>query len=191
MKFIIEIEDEPLVRQSALHGETAVYRAAGFKSLVFDEYGIGKLKPYRPEPDWFSKEDVDRWCEQAKEIGIHEGRREAWKAARTIYYFNPDHRTECFGEVYLSPRDYIENYSADEAVEKIAEYESKKIGDEIEWKDDGEIWRAVLLDQINSDGDWYVLTENGCIEEMHESQFHKTGKKYKSLVNTLESLKEH
>lgn len=44
MKYIIEIEDEPLVRHSALHGETAVYRAKGFKSLVFDQNGLEKLQ---------------------------------------------------------------------------------------------------------------------------------------------------
>lgn len=49
MKYIIEIEDEPLVRKSALHGETAVYRAKGFRSLVFDEAGLKKLKPLDDE----------------------------------------------------------------------------------------------------------------------------------------------
>ena len=42
-KYIIEIEEEPLVRQSALYGEDAVYRASGFKSLVFDQSGLDKL----------------------------------------------------------------------------------------------------------------------------------------------------
>ena len=59
MKYIIEIEDEPLVRKSALHGEDAVYRAKGFKSLVFDEVGLKKLTPYNPETQKSkSKEDT-------------------------------------------------------------------------------------------------------------------------------------
>lgn len=41
MKYIIEIEDEPLTRD----GE-AVYRAKGFRSLVFDENGLKKLTPF-------------------------------------------------------------------------------------------------------------------------------------------------
>lgn len=45
-KYIIEIEDEPFVRQSCLYGEEAVYRASGFKSLVFDKNGLDKLTPY-------------------------------------------------------------------------------------------------------------------------------------------------
>ena len=45
MKYIIEIEDEPFTRKSALYGEEALYRANGFKSLVFDETGLKKLTP--------------------------------------------------------------------------------------------------------------------------------------------------
>ena len=60
MKYIIEIEDEPFVRKSALYGEEALYRANGFKSLVFDETGLKKLTPlpeymskYKPESEVF------------------------------------------------------------------------------------------------------------------------------------------
>lgn len=65
MKYIIEIEDEPLVRKSALHGEDAVYRAKGFKSLVFDKAGLEKLTPYNPETqEQKDKEDVfNKLCE--------------------------------------------------------------------------------------------------------------------------------
>lgn len=55
MKYIIEIEDKPLTRD----GE-AVYRAKGFRSLVFDENGLKKLTPlpeymskYKPESEVF------------------------------------------------------------------------------------------------------------------------------------------
>ena len=45
MKYIIEIEDEPMVR-----GEDEVWKAKGFRSLVFDQNGLDKLKPYK-KPD--------------------------------------------------------------------------------------------------------------------------------------------
>lgn len=51
MKYIIEIEEEPMVRKSALHGEEAVYRAKGFNSLVFDKAGLEKLTPYEPKEE--------------------------------------------------------------------------------------------------------------------------------------------
>ena len=44
-KYIIEIEEEPFIRKSVLHGEETLYRAKGFKSLVFDQVGLDKLTP--------------------------------------------------------------------------------------------------------------------------------------------------
>lgn len=40
MKYIIEIEDTPMKK-----GNDKVYRVKGFRTLVFDEYGLQKLKP--------------------------------------------------------------------------------------------------------------------------------------------------
>lgn len=48
-KYVIEIEDEPFVRQSALHGEESLYRVHGFKSLVFDKEGLNILRSNNPE----------------------------------------------------------------------------------------------------------------------------------------------
>ena len=42
MKYIIEIEDKPLVRD----GEK-LWKASAFKSLVFDQNGLDKLTPYQ------------------------------------------------------------------------------------------------------------------------------------------------
>lgn len=44
-KYIIETEEEPYVRLSALFGKNALYRAKGFNSLVFDQFGLDKLTP--------------------------------------------------------------------------------------------------------------------------------------------------
>lgn len=57
-KYIIEIEEEPFIRKSALHGEEAVYRAKGFKSLVFDQVGLDKLTPI----DEIEEKDEDILC---------------------------------------------------------------------------------------------------------------------------------
>ena len=54
MKYIIEIEDEPFGRNDdplIPHGMDELYRAKGFRSLVFDENGLNKLTPYvEPAP---------------------------------------------------------------------------------------------------------------------------------------------
>ena len=49
-KYIIEIEEEPFIRKSPLHGEEALYRAVGFNSLVFDKNGLDKLTPFDDVP---------------------------------------------------------------------------------------------------------------------------------------------
>ena len=69
-KYIIEIEEEPFVRKSALHGEDAVYRAVGFKSLVFDQNGLDKLTPIErcnDHEEWYHRGWIDA-CNMAKEL---------------------------------------------------------------------------------------------------------------------------
>ena len=115
MKYIIEIEDEPLVRKSALHGEDAVYRAAGFKSLVFDKVGLEKLTPYCPAND-----------ESSYEQGIHD----AWSLAQELDDFSCEDWEAAFGNVQfrLSP------FSYDEVFEKVQNYKARKHKHEIEKK---------------------------------------------------------
>ena len=73
MKYIIEIEKKPFVRESSLYGKEFLYRANGFRSLVFDETGLKKLTPlseymskYKPEREVFHiGDEVIRNCEIA------------------------------------------------------------------------------------------------------------------------------
>lgn len=46
------------------------------------------------------------------------------------------------------------------------------VGDIIEEKHD---LRAVIIDYGDASGTWFVLTENGCCEEWHESNFQRVG----------------
>ena len=67
-KYIIEIEEEPFVQRSALHGEDAVYRAVGFKSLVFDKNGLEKLTPFDAQrPSWW-----DEAFEAGRKAGLNQ-----------------------------------------------------------------------------------------------------------------------
>lgn len=117
MKYIIEIEDEPLVRKSALHGEDAVYRAAGFKSLVFDKVGLEKLTPYCPGND-----------ESSYEQGIHD----AWSLAQELDHLNSYGWEEVFGVHY--DEGILSSYSYDAAFEKMQKYKESKHRLEIEKK---------------------------------------------------------
>ena len=64
-KYIIEIEDEPFVRLSALFGEEGLYRAKGFNSLVFDQFGLDKLTP------------IDKALNEHYQRGLEEGKKQA------------------------------------------------------------------------------------------------------------------
>ena len=66
MKYIIEIEDEPLVRD----GEK-LWKASAFKSLVFDQNGLDKLTPYQEsekEEEFHVGDEVKR--KDGEEVGI-------------------------------------------------------------------------------------------------------------------------
>lgn len=102
-KYIIKIEDEPLVRKSAIHGETAVWRASGFNSLVFDQNGLDKLTPY--------KEDYTA--------------SQAWEAVRKIFNMEWDERHKLFGDRVHTLYEIFFEITADEAIEKIKAYESE------------------------------------------------------------------
>jgi len=126
MKYIIEIEDEPLVRKSALHGEDAVYRAKGFKSLVFDKTGLEKLKQYDPF--------IDRQSEikYEQEKAYKKGLADAWSLAQELDHLNSYGWEEVFGVHY--DEGVLSSYSYDAAFEKMQKYKESKHRLEIEKK---------------------------------------------------------
>lgn len=73
MKYIIEIEDEPFGRNDdpvIPHGMDELWRAKGFRSLVFDKNGLEKLTPLN------DIEDLQRSAYQkGYEAGFAEGRK--------------------------------------------------------------------------------------------------------------------
>lgn len=171
MKYIIEIEDEPFGRNDdpvIPHGMDELYRAKGFRSLVFDEVGLSKLTPY-VEPD-----PAVEYQSYAK--GLDEG----WRGAAYI------------ANKHGLPYDFFNKFDLYSVVEEMKKYNTEyKVGDEIEWKEYSEIFRGILLDQLDFNGNWYTITENGCVERIHESQFHGTGKKYTEVINAVKKLGEH
>ena len=109
MKYIIEIEDEPLVRESALHGETAVWKAKNFKSLVFDEYGLSMLTEYDEE----AKREFERGCNTA------------WGTAIQLLFMEDRMRANIFGNG-VSIGTIMLNNSAMKTLGKITKYRSDR-----------------------------------------------------------------
>ena len=131
MKYIIEIEDEPFGRNDdplIPHGMDELYRAKGYRSLVFDKVGLSKLTPY-VEPDVDSYED---------------GVNDAWNAAA---YMAKKHGL---------PFGFFEECDRFLVIEEMKKRGDLKLGDEVEWEDgkgvlfdqvdiDGEWW--LLIDK--------------------------------------------
>lgn len=123
MKYIIDIEDSPV---------NGLYKAKNFKTLVFDELGLGKLVKYDSE-----------MIENAIEDAYGDGMNDAWDAARKIACSVEDGGFSC-GELQrifgcgFAP-DIMRDLSADEAKKRIADFKEIKdkicIGDEVTAED--------------------------------------------------------
>lgn len=76
-KYIIEIEDDPF---GSIESSDMLWRAKGFKSLVFDKNGLEKLTPYKEQSTsscWLKVGDIirDGCCEGSGVIArITEGK---------------------------------------------------------------------------------------------------------------------
>ena len=110
MKYIIEIEDEPFGRNDdplIPHGMDELYRAKGYRSLVFDKVGLSKLTPY-VEPD------VD---------GYEDGVNDAWNAAAYM------------AKKQGLPYSFFEECNRFLVIDEMKKREDLKLGDEVEWED--------------------------------------------------------
>ena len=110
MKYIIDIEDEPFVRKSCLHGEEAHYRAKGFKSLVFDSIGLEKLVPVVP-------------LDKESSVTYNDGLNDAWEAAKLIvldWGLSKEELLDVFGCWLI--HDIFREYTVQEVIEKLNPY---------------------------------------------------------------------
>ena len=185
MKFVIEIEDEPIVRHSALHGETALYRAKGFKALVFDDEGLKKLKLY----DGGS----------AYADGIREGIETAWDTAREIVRDCVKECNTMNSKLFpgMSILTIFSNVTARDAIKRVNEwYETKKEEDALheqfspgdEVYIDGDNYLAVVT-KVDPDG-LSVMFPDGYFTVYNPKACRKTGKHYDKLPVLLDWLKE-
>lgn len=143
-KYIIEIEEAPYMNVRTI--STKLYKAVGFKSLVFDQEGLDKLAPY---------------IEPADQGSYQRGLDDAWDAAKKIACseklggYSWDELTECFGKIQSNFPDMLADCTAAEVIEIIREYEERKVqfrvGDEVQ--------------QVSNDGtptgDYCIITNIG------------------------------
>lgn len=176
-KYIIQIEEEPLVRKSALHGETAVYKAAGFNSLVFDKNGLDKLTPFEVESTPVNDKDYFK------------GLDDAYKIITKILNMNSRELSTLLGYTPANSVSVINTYSIKGLANLVESYNNEKqvsVGDEV-IEDDG--IKAIVLDEADEDGVYYVITENGCVEKWDRNLFDTTGEHFEQvnyIVNAIQ-----
>lgn len=176
-RFIVTISEKyaPTGNERGFEPSPGVlYRMYGFKSLVFDEEGLRKLKPYNP------REEGD--IEAVRNNAYYNGAREAWKLANLIC---GDPGQGCLGVSELSKifetsdlyvilgdnsfteaKDKIEAWRAEQARRAViqaekaqhGESESFKPGDIVKHIGTGEI--AIVATFPEYGGVW-VVTRNG------------------------------
>ena len=94
MKYVIEINDHPMNDSFT----PALYRAKGFKTLVFDEYGLSKLTPLNEEVYSTKNAVWNNGFVAGKQIGIQEVKQE---------YFNKGYRV---GKCEVDKSQYDRGY---------------------------------------------------------------------------------
>ena len=170
-KFLIEIAE---VYENVLNGidafEAAIseplYKIKGFNSLVFDKNGLDKLEKL--------KESLPIPYSEAYKKGMSD----TWDVARELCETGYSECTEMFGDETVE--HVIKNFTPLEIKEKMKSYKKDKeihIGDKVQDCDDNT--KAIVLDKdnLNSDDEWIVYTENRCVEYWHESNIKKINEK--------------
>ena len=181
-KFIIEIDD---VFQNS-SGDT-LYRIKGFNSLVFDDVGIGKLRPL----------NMNIALTSAREAGM----REVWELCRKIECEIPIKDIDSIFHTDM-PGEIYGNYTPNEAVAKIAEYEEThknmvSVGDVVRNKKTGEKGIVVLVknehDLTGERFATYIMTADNVYiisspDESLDGDFEKTGDRRSDFITLKASI---
>jgi hypothetical protein len=199
MKYTFEIMKE---YEDAFKG-ISVYSVSEDKKLMVDFVAIEELEDAQKEID----EAYKRGLKDGKEYGsdksdmreavsYQRGLDDAWDAARKIVEMSDPPYWEVFDEY---KNELFGKITASEAIEKLKAYEEKQkadelnVGDELEHTVSGYTSKAIFLEKIEDDEDWYkCLFWTGCgvtILSYPKSQFKRTGKHY-DIDKILEEMKE-
>ena len=136
MKYIIEIEDEPMVAGSCENELDELWKAKGFNSLVFDQNGLNKLTPYIEEQE-IKRRVINEICS---------------KFAANEYYYGDSLKSAfiCMAE--------------GKEVGQIKHFCLGENEDNIRQKTENEVWE-IARDIINMDHDSFMSCFKGEIEE--------------------------
>lgn len=159
MKYIIELEDEPMIANSSCQEVDELWKAKGFNSLVFDQNGIKKLTPYT---------ESDR--------SVIEG--EVWEYAWKIF-LTPEDFGATMGDSYQEAKAKFEAWKKRK--------DDIHVGDEL--KDDENIRAVVLDIRDEDYMSYEVFTENGIMDEWQRGIVVKTGRHFSEIEELLKKMR--
>ena len=190
-KYIITLEEIPFERFHSYNVPSErLYRVQGFNSLVFDGNGLSKLTPYtEPNLEAIRDEAYEKGVQDTKQhwvdaprscaykLGYENGLKAAWDVARKIESLSACEFDKAFTG-YDDCFKVFENYTPQEAIEKIKQFGQKQeeieYGDEIQFCDGV---KALVLDV--DDEKLSVVTKRGFTDiSMWKGNVTKTGEKY-------------
>ena len=176
-KFIVEIKE--VLNDELPYDTENLYRIDGFKTLVFDDYGLDKLQQINPK---LKIEDIDDMLAEhdLKKESYEKGLNDAWELARKIVL-----TTEMGGICYDDFKkifgvgnfvSVLRTMTAQQALAKIEAYEESraiKVWDVVKHNESKEY--AIVICKC-SDGKYKLLFEDSDIVKAFDSEFTKTGK---------------
>lgn len=177
MKYIIEVEDECT---------EGLYRAKGFKTLVFDDAGLKKLEP------------VSDALQHGYDEGYQDGLNDCWECARKLMLRS----NLSYADIYKifgngSEHFVLRTFSPSEAITRIKKYEEAQKKAEAEIKVGDEVIvpngkRCVVTGFNGGDNKWILcIDENGdCGPNYHEkTDLKKTGRHFPQIEEVLKQMK--
>lgn len=148
MEFILNVEDEPFVKNGK-----KLYKSAAFESLVFDQKGLNKLERYdRAKREAEKKElkklreQVDSLCGEVQRLtcleyknygiafqeGNDTGLKKLYDALKTISAMTCTERMSTFMASYIT--DIFTKYDPFEIIDRVAKFKSDKEKKDSEFK---------------------------------------------------------
>ena len=203
-KYMIEIEDEPFGRNddpNIPHGMDELYRAKGFNSLVFDQFGLDKLTPLNEAMEEAYQKGLDEaWanvgeCEdRVAKQAYQKGLGDAWKTIIKIAKMPDGERGKVFGETWIS--NILNGNSLAEITEKLKAHEQQKtnaeikVGDEVMSNNAISDHTGVVLALSLGETSAKVLENDGSMAWVAVNVLIKTGRHFNFLTPLLNEMKE-
>ena len=172
-KFVIEIDEVFRNDADDIIHEEELYRIRGFKSLVFDDYGLDKLhQAITPAEDGLV--DMAKVTE-----AYNKGLEDAWELAKKIVVDCKDMTGKEFQDIFgYYLHEVFVNYTPQEALAKLEAYEKEqaeiKVGDVVQVKNGYEF----LVTHISKEKTHYfgITTTGDTYTSVHISELTNTGK---------------